>query len=142
MHWTRSGSGSCMRAMPRSETVREPQEVLFVQHAVGTVLSQIWIVFARMDGQVSPASHRGSTDPPPHQEMAEGRRTRGWRVVGNEKGDSARLGDFTAALQRLPSLWRARINLVLPAGEIPAPLRGVAASPGIESWVRGGNESD
>src|SRR5215469_1823674 len=104
MHWTRSGSGSCMRAMPRSETVREPQEVLFVQHAVGTVLSQIWIVFARMDGQVSPASHRGSTDPPPHQEMAEGRRTRGWRVVGNEKGDSARLGDFTAALQRLPSL--------------------------------------
>jgi len=43
-------------------------------------------------------------DPPPHQEMAEGRRTRGWRVVGNEKGDSARLADFTAALQRLPSL--------------------------------------
>ena len=40
------------------------------------------------------------------------------------------------------ALWRARINLVLPAGEIPAPLRGVAASPGIESWVRGGNESD
>ena len=33
-------------------------------------------------------------DPPPHQEMAEGRRTRGWRVVGNEKGDSARLADF------------------------------------------------
>ena len=27
-------------------------------------------------------------------------------------------------------------NLVLPAGEIPAPLRGGAASPGIESWVR------
>src|SRR6266576_1397528 len=54
-----------------------------------------------MDGQVSPASHRGPTDPPPGQEMAEGRRTRGWSVVGNEKGDSARLGDFTAALQRL-----------------------------------------
>lgn len=26
-------------------------------------------------------------------------------------------------------------NLVLPAGEIPAPRRGAAASPGIESWV-------
>jgi hypothetical protein len=35
----------------------------------------------------------------------------------------------------------ARINLVLPAGEIPAPTRGAAASPGIESWVGGGNES-
>src|SRR6516225_1131686 len=34
------------------------------------------------------------------------------------------------------SLRRARINLVLPAGEIPAPTRGGAASPGIESWVR------
>src|SRR6516165_3629921 len=31
---------------------------------------------------------------------------------------------------------RARINLVLPAGEIPAPIRGGAASPGIESWAR------
>src|ERR1051325_93794 len=29
-----------------------------------------------------------------------------------------------------------------PAGEIPAPTRGGAALPGIESWVRGGNESD
>src|SRR5712691_11136664 len=29
----------------------------------------------------------------------------------------------------------ARINLVPPAGEIPAPTRGAAASPGIESWV-------
>src|SRR5438034_462276 len=57
-----------------------------------------------MDGQVSPASHRGPTDPPPGQEMAEGRSTRGWSVVGNEKGDSARLGDFTAALQRLLTL--------------------------------------
>src|SRR5437016_5127499 len=57
-----------------------------------------------MDGQVSPASDRGPTDPPPGQEMAEGRRTRGWSVVGNEKGDSARLGDFTAALQRLLTL--------------------------------------
>ncbi len=26
-------------------------------------------------------------------------------------------------------------NLVLSAGEIPAPTRGAAASPGIESWV-------
>ncbi len=43
--------------------------------------------------------------------------------------------------QRLPSLRCARINLVLPAGEIPAPTRGAAASPGIESWVGGGNES-
>src|SRR5437763_16840381 len=57
-----------------------------------------------MDGQVSPASDRGPTDPPPGQEMAEGRRTRGWSVVGKEKGDSARLGDFTAALQRLLTL--------------------------------------
>ena len=30
---------------------------------------------------------------------------------------------------------------MLPAGEIPAPTRGAAASPGIESWVGGGNES-
>src|SRR5215468_11758960 len=43
---------------------------------------------------------------------------------------------LTAARQRVPALRCARINLVLPAGEIPAPLRGGAASPGIESWVR------
>jgi len=44
--------------------------------------------------------------------------------------------DFATDRQRIPSLRRARINLVLPAGEIPAPIRGGAASPGIESWAR------
>jgi|ERR1035438_9100035 hypothetical protein len=31
-------------------------------------------------------------------------------------------------------------NLVLLAGEIPAPTRGAAASPGIESWTHEGND--
>src|SRR5215472_7504812 len=44
--------------------------------------------------------------------------------------------DITVARKRVPTLRRARINLVFPAGEIPAPTRGGAASPGIESWVR------
>jgi site-specific DNA recombinase len=43
--------------------------------------------------------------------------------------------DITDPRQYLSSLWCARTNLVLPAGEIPAPSRGAAASPGIESWV-------
>jgi site-specific DNA recombinase len=43
--------------------------------------------------------------------------------------------DFAAARECLPTLRCARINLVPPAGEIPAPTRGAAASPGIESWV-------
>src|SRR5487761_459654 len=57
-----------------------------------------------MDGEVSPASNRGSTDPPPYSEMAEGRRTRGWRVVRDGKGDSARFGDFAAACECIPAL--------------------------------------
>src|SRR5215470_18803930 len=57
-----------------------------------------------MDGEVSPASYRGSPDSPPNQKMAEGRRARGWGMVGDGEGDSARVRDFTAALQRLPSL--------------------------------------
>src|SRR6266513_926056 len=64
----------------------------------------LWFFFARMDSQVSPASDRGSTDPPPDQEMAEGRRTRGWRVVGYGEGDTARFGDFAVACQCLPTL--------------------------------------
>src|SRR6516162_3681128 len=36
--------------------------------------------------------------------MAEGRRPRGWRVVGNGDRYTARLSDFAAALQRLPPL--------------------------------------
>src|SRR6516162_2458994 len=57
-----------------------------------------------MDGEVSPASYRGSPDTPPNQEMAEGRRTRGWGMVGDGERYASRLGDFTAALQRLPAL--------------------------------------
>ena len=52
-----------------------------------------------------------------------------------------RTDDQSALGQHLSALWCARMNLVLPAGEIPAPTRGAAASPGIESWVGGGNES-
>ena len=37
--------------------------------------------------------------------------------------------------ESVSALWCARTNLVLPAGEIPAPRRGAAALPGIESWV-------
>jgi RNA-directed DNA polymerase len=41
----------------------------------------------------------------------------------------------SAVSESISALWCARTNLVLPAGEIPAPTRGAAASPGIESWV-------
>jgi hypothetical protein len=34
----------------------------------------------------------------------------------------------------------ARISPALPAGETPAPERGRAASPGIESWAHEGND--
>src|SRR5205809_2166737 len=57
-----------------------------------------------MDGEVYSAPHRGSPDPPPNQEVAEGRGTRRWGTVGDGEGDSARFRDFTAALQRLPTL--------------------------------------
>jgi len=57
-------------------------------------------------------------------------------MVGTADGYTAGCGDFTVDRQRVPALRCARINLVLPAGEIPAPIRGGAASPGIESWVR------
>jgi hypothetical protein len=60
----------------------------------------------------------------------------------NGSGDSAGSGGINAACECVPTLWCARIKLVLPAGEIPAPTRGAAASSGIESWVGGGNESD
>ena len=63
------------------------------------------------------------------------------RLLVSETGYRARADDQSAPRQHLPALRCARINLVLPAGEIPAPTRGAAASPGIESWVGGGNES-
>ena len=61
-----------------------------------------------------------------------------------EHGDgyAAGFSSFTSVGEHLSALRCARINLVLLAGEIPAPTRGAAASPGIESWVRGGNELD
>ena len=36
--------------------------------------------------------------------------------------------------------WCARLSPALSAGEIPAPERGRAAPPGIESWAHGGND--
>src|SRR5215472_11688892 len=79
---------------------------------------------------------------PTDTEVDSNRSHRRWPITRERNRDRARADDQPATCQYLPPLWRARINLVLPAGEIPAPLRGVAASPGIESWVRGGNESD
>src|SRR5207247_691749 len=64
----------------------------------------LWVIFPPLDDYVSPASHRGSPDPPPDQEMAEGRRPRGRRMVGDGEGDSAGLGDFAAARECLPAL--------------------------------------
>src|SRR5437867_9294560 len=64
----------------------------------------LWVIFPPLDDYVSPAPHRGSPDPPPDQEMAEGRRPRGRRMVGDGEGDSAGLGDFAAARECLPAL--------------------------------------
>jgi RNA-directed DNA polymerase len=50
-------------------------------------------------------------------------------------GDPTRGSDFANSGESIPALWCARTNLALPAGEIPAPTRGAAALPGIESWV-------
>ena len=55
----------------------------------------LWFFFAGTDGQVSPASHRGPTDPPPDQEVAEGRSLGRWRMVEDGSGDSAGLGDYS-----------------------------------------------
>src|SRR5487761_596217 len=82
-----------------------------------------------MDGEVSSAPYRRSPDSPPDQEMAEGRCTRRWGMVGDEEGDAARFRDFTAALQRLPTL---RLRSLGPAleeasgrgGSHRGPLRG------------------
>src|SRR5215471_442396 len=52
------------------------------------------------------------------------------RRIATRRANQPDLGQY------LPTFRRARINLVFPAGEIPAPLRGGAASPGIESWAR------
>src|SRR5580658_3186916 len=57
-----------------------------------------------MDDEVSPAPNRGSTDPPADREMAEGRRIGRWEMVEDGSRDSARLGDFAAARERLPAL--------------------------------------
>src|SRR5271156_1321077 len=57
-----------------------------------------------MDGAVPPAPNRGSTDPPADREMAEGRRIGRWEMVEDGSRDSARLGDFAAARERLPAL--------------------------------------
>jgi hypothetical protein len=78
----------------------------------------LWLFFAGMDGQVSPASHRGPTDPPPDQEMAEGRRTRGWEMVGDGKRNSARIGDHAPytkgnfQFERTVVGWRERYTLL------------------------------
>src|SRR5207249_5530114 len=66
----------------------------------------LWVIFPPLDDYVSPASHRGSPDAPPDQEMAEGRRPRGRRMVGDGEGDSAGLGDFAAARECLPAFWQ------------------------------------
>jgi len=68
-------------------------------------------------------------------EMAERRGHGGRQMVGNQDRYPARVSDFADACQYLSALRGARINLVLPTGEIPVPIRGAAASPGIESWV-------
>src|SRR6266480_2420218 len=71
----------------------------------------LWFFFAGMDGQVSPAPHRGPTDPPPDQEMAEGRRTRGWEMVGDGKRNSARIGDFAVACKCLPAMFSKALQV-------------------------------
>jgi RNA-directed DNA polymerase len=72
-----------------------------------------------------------SSDP----EMVEGRGIGRRPVVGNGARYATGSSGITADRQRVPALWCARTNLVLPTGEIPVPTRGAAASPGIESWV-------
>src|ERR1700751_1995635 len=81
---------------------------------------------------------RRAADP----EMVERRRAGGWETDTGGRRDAPGRKCFAAFGKRLSSLRCARINLVLPAGEIPVPTRGAAASSGIESWVGGGNESD
>ena len=87
------------------------------------------------------AEDGGSSDcrpahPAPDWQMAErgvhGGRSRyaNGRRIATRRADQPDLGQY------LPALQCARINLVLPAGEIPVPIRGGAASPGIESWAR------
>jgi hypothetical protein len=93
-------------------------------------ISHEWLVKVHRASHRRPA--RRATDP----EMAQRRRAGGW-----ETNTQWRKGRPRAAVLRrcwrtyLSPLRRARINLVLPAGAIPAPSRGAAASPGIESWV-------
>src|SRR5436189_5659762 len=82
----------------------------------------LWVIFPPLDGYVSPASHRGSPDPPPDQEMAEGRRLRGRRMVGDGEGDSAGLGDFAAVGKCLLALRFHPLGPALP--EAPACGRG------------------
>src|SRR5215469_6846874 len=68
--------------------------------------------------------------------MDQGRSHRRRQTAGKRNRNRARTTDQSAPGQHFPALQRARINLVLPAGEIPVPLRGGAASAGIESWAR------
>jgi hypothetical protein len=68
-------------------------------------------------------------------EMAEGGSCGGRPMEEHGDGYAAGFSSFTSVGEYLSALRCARINLVLPAGEIPAPTRGAAASPGIESWV-------
>src|SRR5437867_11588787 len=87
----------------------------------------LWVIFPPLDDYVSPASHRGSPDPPPDQEMAEGRRPRGRRMVGDGKADSAGLDDFAAASKCLPALrfrpvGPALADLALDGGVYHRPL--------------------
>jgi len=101
-----------------------------------------WVLDADIRGFFDNMSHEWTMksggrpeDTPPDPEMAESGHIGRRPVVGDEAGYAAGSSDITADRQRVPALWCARINLVLPAGEIPAPARGAAASPGIESWV-------
>ncbi len=63
-----------------------------------------------------------------HQEMAESRGVRGWRMVGDEGGHATRSGGFAAACQRVPALrlrlwggdWREK---VAQGGHDRGPLR-------------------
>src|SRR6516164_7208460 len=74
--------------------------------------------------------------PAPDRQMAERRVHGGRSRYANGRRIATRRADQPDLIQHLPAFRCARINLVLPAGEIPAPTRGAAASSGIESWVR------
>jgi len=59
---------------------------------------------SRMDAPVRSASRCRPPDPAAYPEMAKSWGDGGRQMVGDGEGDSARLGDFTAACQYLPAL--------------------------------------